>query len=153
GVFPETAAQLVNDPAIPESRIQEKLRVHDETLRRGTKNVIANPAGLLVQSIRKDFTVPISGDATMQRLKKERELRQVERRRTQEEIEQREEQARTEPLRAYWDSLTDQQQQTLESEAVARCEPFVREQLLRLAEKRDALYQAVREKVIFKHIE
>jgi hypothetical protein len=127
GVTLSTARGLVANH--PEDHIREKLRSFDWLQAEKHGRVLKSPAGFLVQSIRENYEAPQGfkleaekARATAASRKKAR-LLEAERERREAEEEGRE-RLRQERARAYWDSLTEDEQGSLWARAVEAANPF-----------------------------
>ena len=129
-----TAAELVRQH--PADRIEAKLEVFDWLAEKQDKRVSKNPGGYLAESIRKSYVPPKGFESKMAREKKQADER--ERKRQAEEAQRRtetEERAReeAEQLRvdAYVASLTAEEREALQAEALAKANPFFARQYRR----------------------
>ena len=134
GVTRTTAAELVRQH--PAERIEAKLEVFDWLAEKQDKRVSKNPGGYLAESIRKSYVPPKGFESKMVREKKQADER--ERKRQTEEAQQRaeaEERAceEAEQLRvdAYVASLTAEEREALQAEALAKANPFFARQYRR----------------------
>ena len=134
GVTRATAAELVRQH--PAERIAAKLEVFDWLAEKRDKRLSKNPGGYLAESIRKGYIPPKGFESKMAREKKQADER--ERKRQAEEVQQRaeaEERAREEAKQlrvdAYLASLTLEECEALQAEALAKANPFFARQYRR----------------------
>ena len=127
GVTPVVAARLVESH--PTEHIQERIEIFDWLSGKKDKRVSKNPGGYLAESIRKSYLPPKGFESKTAREKKQADER--ERKRQTEEAQQRaeaEERAceEAEQLRvdAYLASLTPEEREALQAEALAKANPF-----------------------------
>ena len=127
GVTRATVAELVRQ--YPAERIAAKLEVFDWLTEKQDKRVSTNPGGYLAESIRKSYVPPKGFESKMARERRQADER--ERKRQAEEAQRRaedEERAceEAEQLRvsAYLASLTPEERETLQAEALAKANPF-----------------------------
>jgi hypothetical protein len=127
GVTPSTARHLAS--AHPEERIREKLESFDWLRSEKDGRVLRSPAGFLVQSIRENYEVPEGfrlhaekARVTAAQCKRARLLEEERERR--EAAEEELERLRQERVRAYWDSLAEDEQGSVWSRAVETANPF-----------------------------
>ena len=134
GVTPTVAAGLVGSH--PAEHIQERIEIFDWLSGKEDKRVSKNPGGYLADSIRKGYVPPKGFESKTDREKKqadELELkRQAEeaRRRTEAEERAREE-ANQLRVSAYLDSLTPEEREAFQAEALAKANPFFARQYRR----------------------
>lgn len=126
GVSPAVAAELAlhHTP----DQLDAKLEVFDWLVEREDKRVSKSPSGYLVASIRENYAAPRGYESRADRERRERAAR--EQRRALEEakrkaIEDREarERAERERVERYWEGLTPEERERVQSEALARAEP------------------------------
>ena len=134
GVTPAVAAGLVESH--PTEHIQERIEVFDWLSEKKDKRVSKNPGGYLAESIRKGYVPPKGFESKIAREKKQAD--ELERTRQAEEAKRRteaEERAReeAEQLRVsdYLDSLTPEEREALQAEALAKANPFFAQQYRR----------------------
>ena len=134
GVTAATAAELAGSK--PEQLIRERIEMFDWLTEKQDKRVSKNPAGYLAESIRKGYAAPKGFESKADRERK-RDA-ELERRRKTEEAKRRaeaEQQAREEAEQAriknYLESLTSEERAALESEALAKANPFFASQYRR----------------------
>jgi hypothetical protein len=125
GVSVKTAAQLVAKH--PADIIQQKIDVFDYLVGQKDKRVAHSPEGYLVKSIHDDYKPPkgYTPKAERDRLAeaaKQRQLAEVEKRRSEREQQTRQ-RAERKAIDAYWESLTSEQQATLQAQADAQADP------------------------------
>jgi hypothetical protein len=127
GVTPSTAAELV--ATFPVDRIRQKLAAHDWLLTEREGRVLRSPAGFLVQSIREDYAPPQGFKLEVEKTRRE-ELNRKKARLAEQERERREaaederERLKQERVRAYWDSLTEEEQGRLWDQALEGAPSF-----------------------------
>jgi hypothetical protein len=120
GVTQATAAELA--VAYPAEQIQAQLEAYDWLMAKNDKRASKNPAGYLAESIRKNYSPPRGFES---KADKERRLAaEAEQRRKVEEAKRRaeneqkaREEAEQERIKAYWDSLSKKEQDSLRREA------------------------------------
>jgi Replication initiator protein A len=134
GVTRTTAADLVRQ--YPADAIEAKIEVFDWLAEKRDKRVSKNPGGYLAESIRKGYVPPKGFESKMAREKKQADER--ERKRRAEETQRRAEaeervRAEAEQLRvdAYLASLTPEERDALQAEALAKANPFFARQYRR----------------------
>jgi Replication initiator protein A len=134
GVTRATAAELVRQ--YPADAIEAKIEVFDWLAEKRDKRVSKNPGGYLAESIRKGYVSPKGFESKRAREKKQADER--ERKRQAEEAQRRteaEERAReeAEQLRVdtYLASLTAEEREALQAEAIAEANPFFARQYRR----------------------
>lgn len=127
GVTVATATELVRAHAA--EHIRERLEMFDWLSGKKDKRVSKNPGGYLAESIRKSYLAPKGFESKAEQDKKRAAAQ--ERNRREEEAKQRataQEQARHEAeqahIRAYVDSLSPEEQETLKAEAIADADSF-----------------------------
>lgn len=127
GVTPSTARVLASTHA--EELIREKLASFDWLCNEKDGRVLRSPAGFLVQSIRENYEPPQGFKLEVEKARASAASRRQARRR-EEEQERREaqaqaqEQAHEERVRAYWDSLAEDERGTIWAKAVEVANPF-----------------------------
>ena len=119
GITTMTAEELVQK--YPAETIEAKLEVFNWLVGKEDKRVAKNPAGYLVDSIRKDYAAPkgfVSKAERQRRLeaKQAKERKDAEERRRQQEEKARE-RAEQQAIDAYWASLTPKQQAEIDDQA------------------------------------
>ncbi len=127
GMTAVTASELAQ--AFPVEHIQTRIESFDWLLAKNDKRVSKNPGGYLAESIRKSYFAPKGFESKVEQDKKQAAAQ--ERSRRDEEVKQRaaaQEQARHEAeqarIRAYVDSLSPEEQETLKAEALADADSF-----------------------------
>jgi hypothetical protein len=125
GVTEATALELARQ--FPAEAIQAKVEVFDWLAQRKDPKVRVNPAGYLVDSVRKDYAPPKGFESPAQRarrLEAEREAQicasKAQRQKLDEETRA---QAEREAIEKYWQSLTREQQEQLDADALAAADP------------------------------
>jgi hypothetical protein len=120
-----TAGELARQ--FPEERIRAKVEVFDWLAERQDPRVRVNPAGYLVDSVRKDYAPPKGFESPAQRasrLEAEREARicasKAQRQKFDEEATAL---AERDAIDDYWQSLTRDQQERLDADALAAADP------------------------------
>lgn len=125
GVTEATAVELVDQHA-PEA-ITAKLDVFDWLVGRGDRKIKTNPAGYLVESIRKDYAPPKGYESSADRERRtvaaqaNEKAAAEQRRKTLDAKTQAVDEA--EAVEHYWNALTADQQAKLEAEALESVEP------------------------------
>lgn len=134
GVTPAVAAGLAGSH--PDEHIQERIEVFDWLSGKKDKRVSKNPGGYLAESIRKGYVPPKGFESKMARERKQAD--ELERKRQAEEAQRRaeaEERAceEAEQLRvdAYLASLTVEEREAFQAEALAKADPFFARQYRR----------------------
>ena len=134
GVTPVTAAELAG--AYPAEHIESRMEVFDWLAAKQDRRVSKSPGGYLAESIRKGYAAP-KGFESKAEIERKRAV-ELERRRKTEEAKRRaeaEQNAREEAeqarIKGYLDSLTRQERAALESEALAKANPFFASQYRR----------------------
>jgi hypothetical protein len=134
GVTPVTAAELVG--AYPAEHIEDRIEVFDWLIAKQDKRVTRSPGGYLADSIRKSYARPKGFESKAEREKKR--ATEQERTRRAEEAKQRterEQQAREEAeqgrIAAYLETLTADEREAIEAEAIEKAAPFFVQQLRR----------------------
>lgn len=134
GVTRTTASELVAGRS--EDQIRAKLEVFDWLMAKRDKRVQKSPAGYLVESIRDDYAPPKGFESKTQREAKQ--VAELERKRKAEEAKRKaeaEEEAREAAeharIKRYLDSLTEDEREALQADAVAKANPFFAQQLRR----------------------
>ena len=134
GVTASTAAELVQQ--YPAEAIRAKIEVLDWLSGKKDKRVSKNPGGYLAESIRKGYVPPKGFESKAAREKNQAD--ELERKRQAEEAKRRteaEERTRegADQLRvsAYLDSLTPEEREALQDEALATANPFFAQQYRR----------------------
>jgi hypothetical protein len=125
GVTSATAAELVL--SYPAERIQTKVEVFDWLTSKNDKRLSKNPAGYLVESVRKDYAPPrgfVSKAEHERRVAaQEEQRRKVEEARQKAEEEKRaKEDADQARIKAHWSSLSEKQREELTQEAMKQPE-------------------------------
>ncbi len=130
GVATGTATELV--ASHPPQRVAVKIEVFDWLLDGGDGQILKRPAGYLVDSIRKDYVAPAGFEAKAARAARRRAeetgSRSAARRKA--DLAAREEarlEARKDPVRRYWNSLTPLEQEMLRGEALSEADPWLLE--------------------------
>lgn len=134
GVTESTAAELLREH--PAASIAEKLEVFDWLSVRNDRRIQRNPAGYLVESIRKGYSVPRGFESAAERARRldaqEQSRRaEVEAKRKAEAEERARERAELERLNGYWEGLSPAEQDRVRAEALASANQFFRAQYLR----------------------
>jgi Replication initiator protein A len=134
GVTGTTAAALVGQH--PAERIEAKLEVFDWLAEKQDKRVARSPAGYLVKSITDDYAAPKGFEPKAAR--EEKQADELERKRQAEEAKRRteaDERTREEAdqlrVGAYLESLTPEEREALQAEALAKATPFFARQYRR----------------------
>lgn len=134
GVTAATAAKLIADH--PEEYIREKIEVFDWLAAKKDKRVQKSPAGYLVESIRGRYEPPKGFESKANREERLRAQEKATRRaaeakrRAEEEEKSREEEEQAR-IKAYLDSLTGEERERLEAEALTDGNPFFIQQYRR----------------------
>jgi hypothetical protein len=125
GVTRDVARALLKDHG--DKRVADKLEVFDHLRSENSTLIAKNPAGFLRQSIERDFAPPTGyiTRAERQRLKKE-ELEAKQRQAAREKAEQQAEEAREAAFQKLWNSLSDEEKQTLEAQVLLGLNNFAR---------------------------
>jgi hypothetical protein len=134
GVTPATAAELV--AGFVEEHIQARIDVFDWLIAKKDKRVTKSPAGYLADSIRKGYAPPKGFESKADRemrlqaeAEKQQRAEEAKRRATAEQTAREEaEQART---AAYLDSLSAEQREKLQADALASANSFFLQQYRR----------------------
>lgn len=134
GVTPGTADDLVE--AFPPDRINRQLEIFDWLSASKDKRVSKSPAGYLVESIRNDYAAPKGFQSKADREKKraadeERTRRIAEAKQRAEREQKAREEAEQARIAAYLATLTADECEALEAEAVAKATSFFVQQLRR----------------------
>jgi hypothetical protein len=121
GVTPNTARELAT--TFPAERIQEKLSAFDWLIAEKSTRAIKSPAGFLVQSIRENYDPPQEFKLQIEKEKitaaQRRRARLLEEERERREAAENErERVRQERVQAYWDSLSEDEQDKLWTKAI-----------------------------------
>ena len=121
GVTASTAAEIVRQFAA--EAVGAKLEVFDWLSRRNDRRLRVNPAGYLVDSIRKDYAPPQGFESSAARTRRQETHREVaqeteERYRLKVNAEARA-RAERDAIEDYWRSLTAEQQSRLDADALA----------------------------------
>lgn len=125
GVTRATAAELVQQN--PAERVEAKIEVFDWLTEKQDKRIAKSPEGYLCESIRKDYAKPKGFVGRAEREAREDARRKAEQakaeaRRREQEAEARERAEQT-AAKAYWDSLTPEQQAELQAQMDAQADP------------------------------
>ena len=134
GITPATAAELVG--GFVEEHIQTRIDAFDWLAAKKDKRVSKNPAGYLADSIRKGYTPPKGFVSTAEREKKrtaeqERTRQAQEAKQRAEEMQKAREEAEQSRIAAYLETLTADEREAFEAEAIANANPFFVQQLRR----------------------
>ena len=132
GVTPSTADRITKD--FPAERIQAQLEVFDYLVAHNDPKVSRNPPGFLVSAIRGEYAPP---KAFLDQGEQERRRMETERRRLREERRAQaadaamlaKDQAREQVIRQFWESLSADERERLEQEALAQATPLQRKML------------------------
>ena len=121
GVTAATAAELVL--AHPADFIKKKLEAFDWLLEKKDKRVSKSPAGYLAESVRKDYAEPRGFESKAERERKladqeAQRQRVLEAKRQADEAQRKKEDDEDRRLTAYWESLTEKEQEQLMAEAL-----------------------------------
>jgi hypothetical protein len=134
GVTPVVAAGLAGSH--PDERIQERIEIFDWLSEKKDRRVSKNPGGYLAESIRKGYVPPKGFESKTAREKKQAD--ELERKRQAEEAKRRteaDERTREEAdqlrVSAYLDSLTPEEREAFQAEALAKANPFFAQQYRR----------------------
>ena len=127
GVSLSTADRITKD--FPSDRIQAQLEVFDYLVAQNHPKVSRNPPGFLVSAIRGEYAPP---KAFLDHGEQERRRLETERRRVREERRAQatetamlaKEQAREQVIRQFWESLSADERERLEQEALAQATPL-----------------------------
>jgi hypothetical protein len=127
GVTPVVAAGLAGSH--PDEHIRERIEIFDWLSGKKDKRVAKNPGGYLAESIRKGYVPPKGFESELAREKKQADelerKRQAEEARRRAESEERAcEEAERHRVSAYLDSLTPEEREALQAEAIAKANPF-----------------------------
>jgi hypothetical protein len=156
GVTPATATGLI--ASHPPQRIAVKIEVFDWLLAGGDGLVLKSPAGYLVDSIRKDYVAPKGFESKVVRARR-RTAEDSRRRSTSEKrsaLAAREEarlEARKDPVRRYWNSLTPVEQEQLTCEALSEGDPWLVDRYEEQRESKPHLAEPFLEIIIDRFIE
>jgi hypothetical protein len=134
GVTPATAAELVREH--PPERVRQKLEVFDWLVSSKDKKVERNPSGYLVKSIQDDYAPPkgfeSKGDQARRVEAEARARREAEEaRRTEQKQAKARDEAEAQRIKAFWESLTPDDQERVRAEALAKAPSFLASQYLR----------------------
>ena len=147
GVTPSTAQQTV--ALYPADRIQTQLEVFDWLVTQKDSKLSRNPPGFLIASIKAEYAPPknfISRDEQAKRETQaaERKRRAEERARESTEKENAQRLAKETAIQGFWQSLSDEERQRMETEAISEANALERD----LIERRGAFAEATRKTLL-----
>ena len=147
GITPSVAAELVAN--YPLERITAQLEVFDWLVEQKNANVSRNPAGFLVISIRSEYAPPkgfLKPEERDRRVKEaaERRRKAEEKKHQAQEREKAKEEAREQAIQRFWDSLSEDERQKQEEQALSQATDFDRD----LIHKGGALGAAARKNLL-----
>lgn len=134
GVTPATARDLTERH--PPEHIQARIEAFDWLVTKKDRKVTKSPAGYLVKSIADGYVPPKGFESKADREKRlaaeaDRTRKAEEAKRRAEEAERAREEAQQARITSYLESLTAEQRDALQAEALARANPFYAQQLRR----------------------
>ena len=127
GITPSVAAELVANH--PLERITSQLEVFDWLVEQKNTNVSRNPAGFLVTSIRSEYAPPkgfLKPEDRERRAQEaaERKRKAEDKKRQAEERAKAKEEAREQAIQRFWDSLSPDERQQQEEQALLQATDF-----------------------------
>jgi hypothetical protein len=134
GITPATAAELV--AGFVEEHIQARIEAFDWLVAKKDRRVSKSPAGYLADSIRKGYAPPKGFVSKAERETKrtaeqERTRQALEAKQRAEEQQKAREEAEQRRIAGYLETLTTDEREAIEAEAIANANPFFVQQLRR----------------------
>lgn len=145
GIAPASARALVS--SFSEERIREKITFFDWLSEKSDVRVQRSAAGFLNKAISEDYKLPHDYQAA-RRKKTSVQVRKPTQAIRSEEPPSPQLLAEREAIQSYWSSLSDEERERVETELVAKAQPFIREQYHHGREERGLLFQTIRQGLI-----
>jgi hypothetical protein len=147
GVTPASARDLVG--RYDESRIREKIAVTKWLLGKKDRRVSQNPAGFLYTAVVRDFAPPADYVEAVNRKQSPKEKAPPTKTAGREPVEAEKERAR---LDAYWSTLSPDEKERFEEEAVGMTDKFLAAQYRSGEKSGGSLFRAARQAILDQHI-
>jgi hypothetical protein len=127
GVTPATAAELV--AGFAEEHVQQRIEAFDWLMGKKDKRVSKSPGGYLADSIRKGYAAPKGFESKADQEKRqaaeaEKKRRADEAKERAEAAERAREEAEQARIKAYWDSLSESEQEAVRADALSNANPL-----------------------------
>lgn len=155
GITPTTARKLVE--TYSEKRIKEKVELVDWLVKTSDRRVSTNPAGYLYKAIEEDYALPKGFETEEEKKRKLEDKRRLEEERkaklAKREIKQvAKKNSQRELLDSFWNSLSDEEREEFEAEALKLADRFLVQQYNKNREEQGLLFRTVRQSIIDGHI-
>ncbi len=155
GITLVTARTLVE--TYPENTIKEKIELVDWLVKNSDQRVSNNPAGYLYKAICEDYALPKGFETSEQKRERlEKKRREEEARQARLEKQERKQASKANSERdlldSFWNSLSEDEQEEFEEEAVKLADKFLSEQYRKGRGEQGLLFKTVRQSIIDSHI-